>query len=126
MGLSDDLTLFSYIYAIDTVINQICIYLTMSFATSHYQKCCNEGLCPAHQCCLFCVLKFVETKTRKDAKKITRTEMNQIVSDTGAASPDIDNSRNETHEYTVTITAATKSNTKTKTHYLTPSDAEPT
>merc|ERR1712150_191731 len=74
------------LYAVDNIINILCVYLMMGFASDHYEVCCNGSRFGCHRLCLECILKFITMKgSRKGAisfvKDTKQTELPQIVPD---------------------------------------------
>eukprot|EP01083_Nonionella_stella_P185171 674438_1 len=54
-----DLMWMECTWAVDAVINMLCIYLSMSFAQDHYERVC-VNCCKLHQCILGCIQKIVK------------------------------------------------------------------
>ena len=51
--------LFTYSWSLDSIINLICIYLSMSMAADHYKRICFD-ICKCHPCYLQFMIKVVD------------------------------------------------------------------
>ena len=63
----------TYTWSVDSVINMLMIYMSLSVAKKHYKRVCYHCL-HCHQCCLSCIIKIVDLQIESKEKQEKKNE----------------------------------------------------